>query len=185
MNVRFVSRNHHKIEEAQKILAAKGIGVIPSKRVIEEIQTADVQRLVRDKILKAYSLVGRPLFVEHTSLNLAHLQGLPGGLTQVFWDSLEAAKFSELFGKLSPNPAVLARTVVAFCDGRKIWTFEGEIAGRIVPSPRGPTDFQWDCVFQPDGHSETFAEMGAKKNDISMRKIALEKLASHLATAPI
>jgi XTP/dITP diphosphohydrolase len=37
-----------------------------------------------------------------------------------------------------------------------------------------------DCVFQPAGYSETFAEMGDKKNSISMRRGALEKLAAHL-----
>jgi XTP/dITP diphosphohydrolase len=27
-----------------------------------------------------------------------------------------------------------------------------------------------DCIFIPDGESETFAEMGDRKNEISMRK---------------
>ena len=30
--------------------------------------------------------------------------------------------------------------------------------GRIVPA-RGPTDFGWDPVFEPDGTGKTFAEM--------------------------
>lgn len=54
--------------------------------------------------------------------------------------------------------------------------FIGEIKGRIV-RPRGESGFGWDPVFQPDGYSKTFAEMGAdEKNAISHRFKAFEKL---------
>jgi XTP/dITP diphosphohydrolase len=178
--VRFVSSNRHKIAEAKQILGAHEIDVIASALKIEELQTKDTFRLVHDKVLKAFRQIGRPLFVEHTGLYLEHLNGLPGGLTQIFWDSLEADKFAELFGKLAPNHNVTARTAIAYCDGQRIYDFEGEIPGQIVPEARGDRAFQWDCVFQPSGYTLTFAEMGHKKNDISMRRIALDRLASHL-----
>lgn len=181
--VRFVSSNPHKIAEAKQILRAQSIDVVPSEIKIEELQTKDTLKLVHDKVLKAFSALGRPLFVEHTGLYLQHLNELPGGLTQIFWDSLQADKFAELFGKLAPNHNVVARTAIAYCDGQQIHDFSGEIAGEIVPEPRGKRDFQWDCVFQPKGLNLTFAEMGDKKNEISMRRIALDKLASHLASA--
>ncbi|HIE1052061.1 TPA: non-canonical purine NTP pyrophosphatase, partial [Escherichia coli] len=46
--------------------------------------------------------------------------------------------------------------------------------------PKGPRDFQWDCIFIPDGESETFAEMGDRKNEISMRKKAFDKFKEYL-----
>jgi XTP/dITP diphosphohydrolase len=58
--------------------------------------------------------------------------------------------------------------------------FEGEVHGKISSEPRGSRDFQWDCIFIPDGEKLTFAEMGEKKNDISMRRRALEKFAEFL-----
>lgn len=180
LEIRFVSSNPHKIAEARKILG-DGICVRESNVKIEELQTTDTRRLVHDKLLKAYSQIGRPLFVEHTGLYLEHLGGLPGGLTQIFWDALKADRFSELFGKVAPNNKAIARTSVAYCDGRKIYDFDGEIEGEITPVPRGSRDFQWDCVFQPAGYSETFAEMGDKKNSLSMRRRALDKLAVQLA----
>lgn len=73
-----------------------------------------------------------------------------------------------------------AKTVVGFCDGREIRLFSGEIDGTIVNPPRGNRAFQWDCIFQPEGFNETFAEMGDRKKDISMRKKALEKLKVYL-----
>ena len=80
----------------------------------------------------------------------------------------------------TPEPAK-AKTTIAYCDGLNIYNFEGEIPGLIVSPPRGSRDFQWDCVFQPVGHTMTFAEMGEKKNEISMRRIALDKFADYLA----
>jgi len=130
-------------------------------------------------VLKAFNQIGRPVFIEHTGLYIESLQGFPGGLTQVFWDKLEADKFSELLGGLE-NTSLTARTVIAYCDAKKIYTFEGSVEGQISPEPKGDRAFQWDCVFIPNGYTETFAELGEKKNEISMRKLAFEKFREFL-----
>jgi XTP/dITP diphosphohydrolase len=181
IEIRFVSSNPHKLAEAKQILDAGNIRVLKLDLRIEELQTTDTLRLVHDKLLKAYRQVGRPLFVEHTGLYLEHLGGLPGGLTQIFWDTLQADRFSELFGRLAPNTTAIAKTAIAYCDGRMLYDFDGEITGNVTAEPRGSRTFQWDCVFQPTGYSQTFAEMGDEKNRISMRRAALDKLAAHLA----
>lgn len=180
MEIRFISCNKFKIGEAREILTPMGINVIPIDKKIEELQTQDSHRLVKDKVLKAFVDIGRPLFVEHTGLYLAYLNQFPGGLTQIFWDTLQADKFSELFGH-TPDIMVVAKTIVGYCDGLKVHFFEGEISGAISAKPRGNRDFQWDCVFIPQGYDKTFAELGALKNQMSMRRIALDKLANYLA----
>src|SRR5258708_6919794 len=96
--LRFVSRNRFKLDEAKAILDPLGVFVLPVEKAIEELQTKDTKALVRDKALKAFEYLGEPLFVEHTGLYLNYLNGLPGGLTQIFWDNLQADRFSELFG---------------------------------------------------------------------------------------
>jgi XTP/dITP diphosphohydrolase len=58
--------------------------------------------------------------------------------------------------------------------------FNGEVIGKIASEPKGNRDFQWDCVFIPDGEEKTFSELGEKKNDISMRKIAFDAFNKHL-----
>ncbi|MBB3268857.1 XTP/dITP diphosphohydrolase [Azospirillum sp. OGB3] len=179
MQVRFLSSNEHKIQEVTDILRGIGVGVKAVNTKIEELQTQDVDRLVRDKVVKAYREIGHPIFVEHTGLSISHLNGFPGGLTQIFWDSIKADKFSELFGALTDNK-VTATTVIAYCDARKVYTFEGSVEGIIAPHPKGSRDFQWDCVFIPIGSTETFAEMGSRKNDISMRRKAINEFAEFL-----
>jgi XTP/dITP diphosphohydrolase len=178
--LRFVTRNPLKIAEATAILAGSCVTIVPFQASITELQTDNTDALVRDKALEAFDLVRQPVFVEHTGLHLNHLRGLPGGLTQVFWDTLEADRFAELFGS-TPDPRVTAKTVIGYIDGKRFHRFEGEIQGRIIEAPRGPRDFQWDCVFQPEGHERTFAEMGEQKNDISMRRLALDCFASFMA----
>lgn len=163
----------------KKILEPAGIEVTPVKIKIEELQTENVERLVRDKLSKAFATIGRPLFVEHTGLYLAGMNGFPAGLTQIFWDKLEADKFAALVLGLG-NPSVTAKTVLGYCDGRQIHFFNGEVEGTVPEKPAGVRDFQWDCVFMPDGESQTFAEMGDRKNEISMRRKALDIFAAFL-----
>ncbi len=136
MEIRFVSRNKFKIEEISNIMKGNNIKILPFKREIEELQTLDVEKLVKDKLIKAFNEIGKPVFVEHTGLYIKYLNNFPGGLTQIFWDSLQADKFSKIIGNL-PNKTAVAKTVVAYCDGKKIYLFKGEIEGSISNKPRG------------------------------------------------
>jgi XTP/dITP diphosphohydrolase len=111
MRVRFLSGNGHKIKEATAILGAVGVQVIPIKIGIAELQTPDVKEIVKDKVAKAFHRVGYPLFVEQTGLSIERMNGFPAGLTQVFWDTLEADRVSQLFGQGS-DAGVVARTTI-------------------------------------------------------------------------
>ena len=180
--IRFLSFNQKKIDEVTAIMAASSIKVIPTKQRIAEIQSDDVNALLRDKCMKAYKIAGRPIFVEHTGLEISYLNQFPKGLTQLFWDTLEADKIADLIGKQKDNK-VTAITNIGYCDGKKIHFFSGAVSGIIPPAPKGPREFQWDCVFQPDGYSKTFAEMDAtEKNKISMRMLALRAFRKYLET---
>lgn len=182
--IRFVSKNQHKLAEAKAILFAVGVDVVSVSTSISEIQSENLESIVRDKVTKAFQQIGRPLFVEQTGLYLSRLNGLPGGLTQVFWDGILADRFCELFGKAKQN-AVIAKTMIGYTDGMQIHTFSGEIAGTISNKPRGSRKFQWDCVFQPAGYKKTFAELGTKKkNEISMRRKALDDFARFFVGPP-
>lgn len=178
MKIRFLSSNERKTAEVRQILEPKGVEAIAVDHKIDEIQTMNVEALLRSKAIKAYQFIGRPLFVEHTALYAEALNQFPGGLTQVFWDTLGADRVTALFKSLG-DQRVTAKTHVAYIDGKTIQTFEGAVPGCFPDEPRGPPGFQWDPVFIPDGYDQTFAEMGTEaKNQISMRKLALDQFAS-------
>jgi XTP/dITP diphosphohydrolase len=56
-----------------------------------------------------------------------------------------------------------AKSVIGYCDGKKVYLFTGETRGSISQSGRGDYKFQWDPIFIPDGSNQTYAEMGFPK----------------------
>jgi len=182
MDLRFLTKNDYKLAEFRKLLERSGHVVVKAPFPIDEIQTEDMEALVTDKAVKAFSRVKRPIFVDHTGLQFDFLSGFPGGLTEIFWNKLKNQRLAEIIGR-SQQPEATAVTLLAYCDGRTIHLFKGSIGGTIAPEPRGPEGFQWDPIFIPNGFSETFAEMGERKNDISRRKLAVDKLLAHLGAA--
>jgi XTP/dITP diphosphohydrolase len=181
MRLRFLSSNARKVAEVRAILDARGIEIVAVDRKLDEIQHEDVDALVRDKCIKAFRLIGRPVFVEHTGLFIEALNGFPGGLTKLFWDTVGAERVADLFGR-NGGSRVLARTRIGYCDGERVHQFEGAVSGVFAPEPRGESS-AWDCVFVPEGFDETFAELGERKNEVSMRRKALDRFAAFLDEA--
>ena len=128
LEIRFLSQNQFKVAEARVILKDAGVSVVPISSKVEELQTEDSKRLVKDKAIKAFKQVGRPLFVEHTGLYINYMNGLPGGLTQIFWDNLQADKFCEIFGVDSKN-TLEAKTVIGFIDGQQFFSLKARFEG--------------------------------------------------------
>ena len=179
MDLRFLTKNDHKFVEFQKLFEGTKYHLLKASDSIDEIQTENMEALVRDKAVKAFAKVKRPIFVDHTGLQFDFLGGFPGGLTEIFWNKLKNNRLAEIIGQ-SSQPAVTATTYLAYCDGRKINLFVGRLEGTIAREPRGPEGFQWDPIFIPNGFTETFAEMGERKNAISMRKLAVDELIAYL-----
>jgi XTP/dITP diphosphohydrolase len=72
---------------------------------------------------------------------------------------------------------------VCYADERELETelFEGVCDGRIGFAPRGEGGFGYDPLFIPDGHEQSFAELGDEvKNRISHRAQALARLRERL-----
>lgn len=179
MKIRFITKNSNKTQEYQELLNDCNVEIIPVEREINEIQTKDADKLIRHKLLNAFEYLGRAVIVEHTGLYIKSLNNFPGGLTQNFWDALEAEEFCNLLGNQSTTE-VKAVTTIGYCDGRRIYTFEGAVFGNIPKRPRGPRYFQWDCVFVPKGETKTFAELGDDKHYFSMRRIAVDRFKNFL-----
>ncbi|CAI9102788.1 OLC1v1001121C2 [Oldenlandia corymbosa var. corymbosa] len=60
-------------------------------------------------------------------------------------------------------------------------TFLGKMPGELVPA-RGPKDFGWDPIFQPDDDDQMYAEVAKEeKNKISHHSRAVSLAKSHFA----
>ena len=178
--LRFVTSNRDKIKEAEEILQRPVEGI---HLELEELQSPDLEAVVRHKATLAFRNVGGALLVEDTALSFAAWGGLPGTLVRHFLDRLGV---DGLYRALAPfgDLAAVASTGVGFHDGWRLHYFFGQVAGTIVP-PRGTGGFGFDPLFQPVGEEETFAEMApARKHALSMRGKALRELARHLEIEP-
>ena len=119
--------------------------------------------------------------VEDTSLCFNALGGLPGVYIKWFLDKCGHDGLNRMLAGFDDKSAY-AQCVFAFTPGPgdAPRTFVGRTPGRIVPA-RGPTDFGWDPVFQPDGFDTTYAEMAKEvKNTISHRYRSLAALQAYL-----
>ena len=73
------------------------------------------------------------------------------------------------------------KTVISLVHKGVNYLFEGVINGKIRLAPTGENGFGYDPIFEPDGYTQTFAEMGlALKNKISHRALAMKKLIEFL-----
>ena len=80
------------------------------------------------------------------------------------------------------DKSAYALCIYAYCDGRdsEPKLFVGKCEGQIV-EPRGDNMFGWDPIFQPNGYTQTFAELDPEeKNKISHRGKALAQFKEFL-----
>lgn len=171
MKIIVTTGNASKLKELNHYMKGTNVSFESRKIKIEELQTFDERELLNDKLEKAFAIFKEPVLVEHASLYLEILNNFPGGLTEIFWETLKADKFCELF----QGTKIVAKTSIGFCDGRKTYNFVGESEGLVSDKPKGDRSFQWDCVFIPEGYSKTYAELGDIKLEISMRKKAFDQ----------
>ena len=176
MKLTFITGNAGKLSEVKLILPnVEGMDID-----LPEIQEIDARKVVEAKLQSALSKHEGEFIVEDTSLYLNAINGLPGPLIKWFMKTIGNEGLVALAEKFGDGDAE-AKTIIGYAKNTNdIEFFEGVIHGNIV-SPRGDKGFGWDAIFQPNGQDKTFAEMDSdEKNDVSMRKIATEKLKNWL-----
>jgi len=171
MSLTFVTSNREKVDEAEKIL---GRSLNHEKLNLAEIQSMDVEEVAVQKAKDAYNQLEHPVLVEDTGLYFEELDGFPGALVKYALKGLGNPGLTQL---VNVNKSAEARTVFALYDGDSLKTFEGRVEGMIVEDFKMGSGFGWDPIFKPKGFDKTFGEMSKeKKNEISMRRKALENL---------
>ncbi len=178
----FVSSNPNKILEVERML---GLPVRSIRIDLPEIQAGSLEEIARTKLRTAVERVepgGGFLLVEDVSLGLTALGGFPGPYVKWLLQSAGGEGLATMAAGVGDAHAV-ARCCVACWDGEQEHLFVGEVAGRILPAPRGTRRFGWDAWFQPDGSSFTYAEMPDDEKDrISHRALAWRRASELLAS---
>jgi XTP/dITP diphosphohydrolase len=191
------SRNAHKVEEMDRILAdaglhveVVGIGAFDGVAEIPEVPETEAS-FEGNALLKARAVcaaTGVPAVADDSGLCVDALNGMPGILSArwsgglVEGRSIDVANLQLVLAQLSDTPderlAAQFRCTVAIVlpDGREA-TVHGEMRGRLVREPRGTNGFGYDPIFVPDGGARTSAELTNEEKDaISHRGNALRAL---------
>ena len=214
MKIVFATNNEHKLSEIRAILGPKfEVVSLADIGCHEDIpETGDT--LEENALMKAeyiYDKYHLSCFADDTGLEVEALNGAPGvysaryaSLESVATESQQTlshdseANMARLLRELENNNNRKARfrTVIALIQKKdvcpcgctsikQIHKFEGIVNGEIIREKRGGEGFGYDPIFQPEGYTETFAELGADiKNKISHRARAVAKLAEFLRATP-
>ncbi len=172
MSLYFITGNKNKFAEVKAIFPFVEQLVID----LPEIQEIDSEKIIEAKLQAALRHKEGEFIIEDTSLSFNCLNGLPGPLIKWFLQVMGREGLFNLVNKMGDDKAE-AQTIIGYARRpEEVYFFTGIIKGKIV-APRGNSNFGWDPIFQPEGFTKTFAEMNSEeKNDISMRRIALDKL---------
>ena len=185
--ITFVTGNKKKLEEVKRILAASDddqtlpFSISNQKIDLPELQ-GDPLEIAKEKCSLAAKEVGGAVITEDTSLCFTALDDMPGPYIKWFLEKCGHDGLNNMIA-FSDDKSGYAQTVVGFCPGpgQDVVVFDGRTQGKIVPA-RGPLDFGWDPIFQPDeGKGKTYAEMEKSEKDaISHRSRAFGQLQSYL-----
>ena len=178
MSLYFITGNQGKLAEAKAIIQQiEGLDID-----LPEIQELDAHKIIQAKLEAAFAHQQAEFVVEDTSLYIDGLEGLPGPLVKWFLATVGPAGIYKIASAFKAQSAT-AKTIVGYAKNpNDMHFFEGEIKGKIV-EPKGEKGFGFDPIFQPDGYTQSFAEMSLEeKNIVSMRKTAFSKLAEFLSS---
>ncbi|MBR2150588.1 MAG: non-canonical purine NTP diphosphatase [Prevotella sp.] len=195
----FATNNQHKLDEIRAILGSSFEVVSLSDIGCHEDIPETGDTLEDNALQKAQYIFDKyhlDVFADDTGLEVDALNGAPGVYSARYaGDGHDSeANMQKLLAELGDNDQRKARfrTVIALIENRdvcpcgctsikQIHRFEGIVDGEIIREKRGGEGFGYDPIFQPEGYSQTFAELGLDiKNHISHRARATQKLAEYL-----
>lgn len=183
----FATHNQHKLIEIQSKVAQsfllKSLTDINCSDDIEETGlTLEENATLKSTYINQKFNVN--CFADDTGLEIEALNNEPGVYSARYSGDRDFKKnmylvLKNLEGKT--NRKAQFRTVISLILENKEHLFEGIVKGTIREIPVGSEGFGYDPIFEPEGYTQTFAEMDlAQKNKISHRAIATQKLITFL-----
>lgn len=187
--------NAHKTAEIAAALAQLGceVAVVPASAVggmpdVEETGiTFAANARLKAEALRPLAGPGDWVLADDSGLEVDALGGAPGVRSARYagesaTDADNRAKLRDALADVSAE-ARRARFVCHFTllGAGVDQDFRGECPGRIAAQEVGEHGFGYDSLFVPDGHHQSFAELGAPTKDmISHRACACQRLAAWL-----
>ena len=179
------SHNEGKINEFKTLLADYNLQIITSNDLgIKDVKETG-NSFQENSLIKVNSIPDKYIAISDDSgLSVSSLGGKPGIYSSRFqkncggWIEAMEKIYSDVKKKRNKDFSAKFTCCLSIKFSKSlIYSYLGEVKGRIVWPPKGKNGFGYDPFFVPDGYEETFAEMThSDKIFIDHRSIALKKL---------
>tara|TARA_B100000242_G_scaffold214037_1_gene155972 strand:- start:105 stop:716 length:612 start_codon:yes stop_codon:yes gene_type:complete len=179
------SHNEGKINEFKTLLSAYNLKIITSRDLgIQDVEETG-RTFQENSLIKVKSIPDNYLAISDDSgLCVNGLGGKPGIFSSRFqkkcggWFKAMEKIYSDVkTKKIKDFSAKFVCCLSIKFSKNLIYSYLGEINGKIVWPPKGKNGFGYDPFFIPKGHIKTFAEMEhSNKIFIDHRSVALKKL---------
>ncbi len=154
----FATTNSTKKRMYEQIL---NTGLQTTSLHLDDIQHVDAGEVALNKAQKAYEILKKPVFVDHSSLAVRAWGGFPGGLTTSFYVPVGLNNICKMLQPFEDKYAE-SISVIAFEDGSLRRKFVSSVAGQIADKPRGD-GYSWNNIFIPAGFTKTLGEMSEEE----------------------
>lgn len=182
--------NAHKVEEFELLLDGLGFEVCSAKlcggmpEVDENGETFAANAQLKAEALRKLAPADAWVLADDSGLEVDALEGAPGIYSARYAgaDASDGANLTKLLKAIQDVPQA-ERTACFRCvlclidpDGF-ISHYDGSCEGRMDIEPRGSEGFGYDPAFIPEGHTQSFGELGEDvKSQLSHRARAVQWL---------
>ena len=179
------SHNQGKINEFKTLLADYNLQIVTSNDVgIKDVEETG-KSFQENSLIKVKSIPDKYIAISDDSgLSINSLGGKPGIYSSRFqkkcggwFEAMERIYSDVKRKKIKDFSAKFTCCLSIKFSKDLIYSYLGEVKGKIVWPPKGKNGFGYDPFFIPEGHEKTFAQMAhSDKIFIDHRSIALKKL---------
>ena len=146
---------------------------------LPEIQSLDLEEVVRATVTTAYERVKRPVFVEDTSLRNHALGNVPGPLVKWVINELTPTNVCRLLDQFDDRSATV-EIMLGYFDGNEYKFILKQGRGEIAKQAAGLSPWTYD-FFIPEGSNMVWAAMSeAEQHRTSVRRIVFEEFEQYL-----
>lgn len=177
------SGNKGKIKKAQEILSNYQIISMNEAGIdidVEEDKDTFEGNAIKKAETIAKELNGKMCLADDSGIQIEYLDGFPGVFTKRWHAGTDRQRNLAIIEKLNGVPKEKRKitfiTAMALSNGKETICEIGKIDGYVAEEVRGENGFGFDEIFELES-GKTLAELTQEeKNEISARKIALEKI---------
>jgi non-canonical purine NTP pyrophosphatase (RdgB/HAM1 family) len=155
----FVTGNAEKFHIAESVFRHHGITLAQGTFDTPEIQEEDAEKIIVDKVAKAFAAAGKPVVVNDDSWAIPGLRGFPGPYMKSVAHWFSADDFLNLTCSLSDRRVVLSQRI-AYKDSKTQKIITLEYTGTLLTEARGSYGTGWQKVItMPGDEGMSVAEM--------------------------